>query len=257
MTTLIQFVGIYAPYIYAVCGIVALYQIYRTWQVRGERRQAVFSLEREKAVRELYSIFSSALLLLVIMGITYFVSNTLAAASGEQANALPTPTPTLGPVIPGALVTPTYTPLPATETPPPTNTAPPVAPTAAPTTLAEAPTPAATPVPVVQQQQTAGCSDGAGHAIIQSPGNSQSVQGAINIFGTATHESFQFYKVEVSPAGSENWSYLDGGSASVVGGLLASVDTGVLVNGTYTLRLAVVDNTGNFASCQVTIQVQN
>jgi hypothetical protein len=250
MTTLIQFVRIYAPYIYAVCGMVALYQIYRTWQVRGERRQAVFSLEREKAVRELYSIFSTAMLLLVIMGITYFVGNTLAAVNAQPLETLPTATPTLELGISGA--TPTYTPLPPTETPIPTNTAPPVPPTTVPVT--PEPTVVVTPAPAVQ---AIGCSDGAGNAVIQSPGNGQSVQGVVNVSGTATREGFKFYKVEVAPAGTENWSYLDGGDAPVVGGFLVAADTSVLANASYALRLAVVDNTGNFVSCQVVIQVQN
>ena len=252
MTTLIQFVRIYAPYIYAVCGIVALYQIYRAWQVRGERRQAVFSLEREKAVRELSGIFSTAMLLLVVMGITYFIGNTLAAVNAQPVETLPTATPTLDSGSGGA--TPTYTPLPATETPIPANTLPPVPPTAAPVTPEPEPSPVATSAPVAQ---AAGCSDGAGQAVIQSPGNGQSVQGVVNVSGTATREDFKYYKVEVAPAGTENWSYLDGGSAPVVGGFLVAVDTSVLVNGSYALRLAVVDNTGNFASCQVVIQVQN
>ncbi len=252
MTTLIQFVRIYAPYIYAVCGMVALYQIYRTWQVRGERRQAVFSLEREKAVRELSGIFSTAMLLLVVMGITYFIGNTLAAVNAQPVETLPTATPTLDSGSGGA--TPTYTPLPVTETPIPTNTVPQVPPTAAPVTPELEPSPVATPAPAVQ---AIGCSDGAGQAVIQSPGNGQTVQGVINVSGTATREDFKYYKVEVAPAGTENWSYLDGGNAPVVGGFLVAADTSVLANGSYALRLAVVDNTGNFAACQVVIQVQN
>ena len=80
MSILIDYVATYAPWIYFVCGVVALYQMYRTWLVRIERRQAVFSLEREKAVRDLGNIFSTALLLLLIMGITYFTSATLVKA---------------------------------------------------------------------------------------------------------------------------------------------------------------------------------
>ena len=80
MMLLIELVAIYAPYIYAVCGLVALFQVYRAWQVRIERRQAVFSYEREKAIRELYSIYFTAFVLLAVMGSTYFVITTLAKA---------------------------------------------------------------------------------------------------------------------------------------------------------------------------------
>ena len=67
MGVVFQVVATYAPYIYLACGLVALYQLYRLWQVRGERRQAVFSLEREKAVRDLSGIFSVAVILLAVV----------------------------------------------------------------------------------------------------------------------------------------------------------------------------------------------
>ena len=80
MAFIIEALATYASYIYAACGLVALYHIYKLWQVRSERRQAVFSLEREKAVRELFAIFYVAMILLAVMGGTYFVSTTLAEA---------------------------------------------------------------------------------------------------------------------------------------------------------------------------------
>ncbi len=43
MVVLIEILASYAPYIYLVCGLVALYQLYRLLQVRADRRQAVFS----------------------------------------------------------------------------------------------------------------------------------------------------------------------------------------------------------------------
>ena len=80
MGIVIQTLATYAPWIYAICGLAALYQLYRIWAVRAERKQAVFSLEREKAVQDTYSIFAVALALVVTMGLTSFVSNTLAQA---------------------------------------------------------------------------------------------------------------------------------------------------------------------------------
>ena len=49
MRVLIEILANYAPYIYLVCGLVALYQLYRLFQVRAYRRQAVFSRYRERA----------------------------------------------------------------------------------------------------------------------------------------------------------------------------------------------------------------
>ncbi len=84
MGVLIQILATYAPYIYLVCGLVALYQLYRLTQVRADRRQAVFSLERERAVRSLYSIFTIALILVAVMGVTYFASSTLPKAASRR-----------------------------------------------------------------------------------------------------------------------------------------------------------------------------
>ena len=80
MGFLVEAIANSAPYIYAACGLLALFQLYRTWQVRAERRQAVFALERDKAVDDLFRIFLSALSLLMAMGFTYFASTTLRTA---------------------------------------------------------------------------------------------------------------------------------------------------------------------------------
>jgi hypothetical protein len=263
MGIVIQYVANYAPWIYALCGLVALYQIYRIWLVRAERKQAVFSLEREKAVRDTYSILGIALVLLITMGFTYFVSTTLAQAVAPLVDVALSPTPAL-PFVP----TPTNTPLPATPTPTWTATLDPNAPTPPPDETgtptpepseeagdAATPTPAPTPVPAVQAPI---CPDN--RAVLIRPGQNEVVHGVVNIIGTATHESFQYYKVEYAPGANagEGFVYLGGGNAPVVGSVLASVDTNALGNGTWTLRLVVVDQTGNFPlPCQVTMTVQN
>ena len=113
MGFVIEAVATYAAYIYAVCGLVALYHIYRVWLVRAERRQAVFTLEREKAMRELFGVFYVALMLLALMGVTYFVSTTLAEAVEPLLADARDPQPDL-PFMP----TPTSTPLPVTPTVP-------------------------------------------------------------------------------------------------------------------------------------------
>lgn len=254
MSILIQYVEIYAPWIYAICGLVALFQIYRLWNVRGERRQAVFSLEREKAVREFQNIFSIAMLLLIVMGATYFTSTTLAEAVAPfVAEALaPNPTPAIIP-------TPTNTPLPATATPAITATAPPsttLEPTPVEQILQSTVAPTATPQPAPPIAAPS-CPDS--RSVISSPGNGQAISGIVTIAGTATHEQFQFYKVEYAPAGSEGFNYLDGGNNPIINGALLSFDTTALANGAWTLRLVVVDQTGNFVDppCQVTVQIQN
>lgn len=269
MSILIQYIANYAPWIYFVCGVVALYQLYRTWLVRAERRQAVFSLEREKAIRELGSIFSIAMFLLVAMGITYFTSTTLvnlltplvqeAYSPSPQINLGLIPTPLTTPVTPSA-VTPIAASLPGAT----------VDPLLQPTEVTEEETeeaedgatrtvetpspvpPTATPAPIAQAPA---CPDP--RSIILRPGNNERVSGNISMVGTATHESFQYYKVEYAPAGSNTFSYLAGDQNPVVNGFLASINTGALGTGAWTLRLVVVDQTGNFPEpCQITILVE-
>lgn len=260
MSILIQYIANYAPWIYFVCGIIALYQLYRTWLVRAERRQAVFSLEREKAVRDLGNIFSTALLLLLAMGITYFTSTTLVRAlegmvqeayepSPEINLNLPIPTPVTTPPLTQSAQTTVVTPTPlASETL--------LQPTATeeetPATATPVP-PTATAAPIVQSPA---CSDP--RSVILRPGNNETVSGNISMVGTANHETFQYYKIEYAPAGSNNFGYLAGDQNPVVNGFLADINTSTLGNGAWTLRLVVVDQTGNFPEpCQVTILVNN
>lgn len=249
MGFLIQLVATYAPWIYAACGLVALYQIYRIWLVRAERRQAVFSLEREKALRDLYRIFYVALLLLIAMGVTYFVSNTLSDAVEPLVVEAQEPEPAI-PFVP----TPTNTPLPATPTPLPTATA---QPTVEPTPEEELAAP--TPVPEVRPAAAAPvCPDN--RSLLIRPGNNEAVSGSFSIIGTATHEQFQYYKIEYAPGGGTEgtFGYLTGGNNPVINGVLGNVNSGELGNGQWTLRLIVVDQTGNFPPpCRVTITVDN
>lgn len=276
MGFLITFVANYAPWIYAACGITALYQIYRIWQVRAERRQAVFSLEREKATRDLLNVFYMALFLLLAMGMTYFTSTTLAQVVGPLVAESQNPNPDL-PFVP----TPTPTPLPVTPTPLTqpaldaglaltgtlTNTLgaedealaaeqTAAAEAAQPSTPeAETPTPTPEPAPLVQSPV---CPDT--RAVLLRPGNGERVSGPLTILGTATHDQFQYYKIEFAPgAGATGgFVYLAGGQSPVVNGALASVPSSSLPNGPVTLQLVVVDQTGNWPPpCAVTIDVQN
>ena len=252
MGFLIQYVADFAPWIYAVCGGTALVQLYRAWQVRTERRQAVFSLEREKAMGDLYKIFLTAVMLLVVMGATYFVSTTLAdAVEAVVAETLDPASPVL------SMPTLTATPLPATATPTITPTAPPadVQATPVPVNPEVVLPPTATPVPAVAQPV---CPDA--RAVIISPGAGQTVSGMVGIQGTAVHEDFWYYKLEFAPGSGANgnFAWFDGGENQVRSGYLGSFNSGAVANGTYTIRVISVDSSGNFPPpCLVTINVQN
>jgi hypothetical protein len=266
MGFVIQFVADTAPFIYAVCGFLALFQLYRTWQSRAERRQAIFSLEREKALNDLYSIFISAMVILLVMGMTYFISTTLARAVEPVVEQALNPQPQSIPLIP----TPTNTPLPTTPTPIATPTE--VIPqqetiaaavneqqtASAPLTTASTPTPEPPPAPPPVAVAPALCPDG--RSAIVSPGNGAVVSGAVAIVGTAQHDQFSYYKLEFAPGSSagEGYVYFAGGQSQVMGGLLGSLNSASLANGIYTIQLVVVDTTGNYPQpCRVTLTVQN
>lgn len=260
MGFLVEAIANISPYIYATCGLLALFQLYRTWQVRAERRQAVFSLERDKAIDDLYRIFLSALLMLVVMGFTYFASTTLREAmlAVESSSGLLSPDDSsTSPDSPlSALIpTPTFTPEPPTPTPLPTRI---VISTPVPDNQEEDaqqeqldPTP--NPLPV----SPALCPDG--RAVILSPGNGAVVSGQVPIVGTAQHDTFDFYKLEFAPSGAnQSFNYFDGAERQVVGGILGNLNSSAMANGTYIIRVVVVDVTGNYPQpCSVTVTVQN
>lgn len=170
-------------------------------------------------------------------------------------------------------VAPSATPEPPTPEPSPTPTVP--DPTA---TLAEATTPAENVVQPVVEEPTVEvvietpveeptpapefpppvCSDE--RTVILSPGMNQVVQGQVTITGTVFHNDFWYYKLEFAPGAnaSEGFVYFAGAERQITNGALARLNSAALGNGTYTIKLTVVDNSGNFPPpCQVTIRVTN
>ena len=263
MAVLIELLATYAPYIYAVCGLVALYQLYRLSQARANRRQAVFSLERNRAMRQLYGIFTVAMALLLTMGVTYFASSTLPRATARAAEATPDVRPTLPPEF-SLQIIPTNTPLFVTPSPIPVETATPtpLPVTATPDAASGTVTPAtATPAPVeaaAPAAPAAACADP--RSAIVAPGNGATVGGVFSLIGTASHDQFNFYKIEFAPGANAGggFTYLADGRGQVFNGALANVDSRSLANGPWTFQLTVVDLTGNYPEpCRVTINVQN
>jgi hypothetical protein len=176
-------------------------------------------------------------------------------------------------------VPPTATPLPPTPTPvPPTPTA--VPPTATPAPVLTTTVEVTAPEEITTTETTTTtesttttetttdtttvfvpeCTDP--RATIVFPGVNQTISGAVDVLGSATHENFSYYKLEYANGADASqaaeYFYLGGGNSPVDNGVLATIDTEPLANGAYTLRLTVVDNTGNFPEpCRVTVQVAN
>jgi hypothetical protein len=248
MAIIVDFIREYAPWAYGACALLALWYLRVVIVARRERRHAVFTLEREAALNRVYSAWTAAVVLALVMGTVYLLSTVVFEAVQPLVQAdLPTPTPTGAGAVGAASATPTL-PLPET-TPTATATRRP-RPTARPQpTLG----PVETPTPAVQRPR---CADP--RAVITSPGVGAEVSGMVPILGSATHERFGYYKLEYG-VGAEPavWSYFDGGDKPVQGGRLGTLNAGALPPGTYSLRIIVVDASGNYPQpCQTTIVIR-
>ncbi len=98
------------------------------------------------------------------------------------------------------------------------------------------------------------------NAAITAPQTGSSLNGIVQIEGTAQLGSaFQYYKIEVAPSGTEAYGIIGGlNRQPVTNGQLAVWDSASVPDGAYTLRLRVVDTTGNYCEALMNgLQVQN
>jgi hypothetical protein len=247
MEQVLRFIADYQWWIYGVLGLVLLFYLRRAIVSRQQGVRSIFKLEQEQMhLRYSRSVMVSALILLVMVSV-FMVGNPLSSA--PEVTPEPSPSVTSGPLQAPTLTStsapPTITATATATTVPPTS---PVRPTA--TTVAVV----ATPVP---QVRPAACPDP--NRRITAPGINEVVQGNVTVRGTADHPNFDYYKVEVGPgANPQQWTVVGQlHRAPVRGGVLETFNAGAYPPGVYTLRLVVVDNTGNFPEpCQVTITVQ-
>ncbi len=84
---------------------------------------------------------------------------------------------------------------------------------------------------------------------ITSPAPGAAVSGDVPIFGTAVIEPFQKYELhyKLEPSGDDAYIYFYGATNPVVDGQLGVWQASSLPPGTYSLRLRVVKNDGNYA----------
>lgn len=244
MAIIIKYIQEYAPWIYGACALIALWYLRVAILARRERRYAFFTLEREAALNRTYRAWTAALVLMVIMGLVYLLSTVVSEAVEPLVEEIETPTPA---VVTRPSATPTL-PLPETT---PTNTP---SPRPRPTIRPEPTMIRPTVTPAVQPPR---CADP--RAVISSPGINASVSGMVPIFGTAVHERFQYYKLEYGAGNNPAvWSYFDGGDKPVQAGRLGTLNAGALAPGTYSIRVVVVDKTGNYVDppCQTIVVVR-
>ncbi len=175
----------------------------------------------------------------------------------ETIRTSPTPVPPvmISMVTPMPEVTPT-SPTTATpsSTPKPTST---LEPTATLTTTPTTPTPATptrplyTPAPVTGP--TPECPKP--EARLSYPTVNAVLKGSVEILGSATIESFDYYKFEFRHEGAFEWSFLRRFEEPVADGLLGVWDTTNLPAGKYWFRLVVVKKDANYELCQVPVTV--
>lgn len=174
-----------------------------------------------------------------------------------QPQASITPTVRLETPIPATPTAPAATATPTTN--PPTATAPTLPLTSTPTLTATV-TPTATATPTRPAVVAPVCPSPG--TVITSPGVNQVVSGTVPIRGIAEETNFDYYKLEYAVGANANeaseYRYFAGGREPVDHSVLGAFDSLALPNRAYTLRLTVVDKTGNFPpTCQVTVLVQN
>jgi len=91
-------------------------------------------------------------------------------------------------------------------------------------------------------------------AAIDAPADGTSVNGPVDVTGTATDPNFLRYELAFALAGDETWTVIGEGASPVAGGALGTFDPTVLVNDLYTLRLRVFDRGENVTEASVTVQ---
>jgi hypothetical protein len=227
-------------------GLILLFYLRRAILARREGARSIFKLEQEQARARYGRSVAVAAIVLLIMVAVFALSNPLFPEVAETPE--PMATLTTGPLVEPTL---THTPLPATITP--TATATRVRPTQ-PVRPTDTPAVTVTETPVVRPPS---CPNP--NVRLVSPGVNQVVRGNFSIRGTANIPGFDYYKVEVgSGSNPQGWTVVGQLHHNpVVGGVLATFNSGAYAPGTYTLRLVVVDETGNYPDpCRVTISVQ-
>jgi hypothetical protein len=95
------------------------------------------------------------------------------------------------------------------------------------------------------------------NSVITSPVSGDVLRGSVGVFGSASIPDFQFYKVEFAPSfNPDQWAALPGSSTyarQVTNGRLDVFDTARVPDGTYGLKLTVVDRRGQEA-CQALVR---
>ena len=235
MSLIINNIADLAPWIYGLCGLSALVYLYRVRNIRSERLQAIFALERERAAQAMVGIVTGVVGLLLVMGLTYMISNLDAAIGAEAGSDLPVET--------GAE--------PAPGSAQGTDTG-----------LSPADETAGTGQAAIQPdlRNVPFCEDES--ALLSSPAVDDELAGTVAIQGTASHDELASYDISIAPGSDpadQDFTSLGRLYNNVRGGLLWEFDTSNIgLSGPYTLRLSVLDaEDAVLADCSVAVRIVN
>ncbi len=222
MDNLFQRIHQYETGLYLLLAFPLVLLLLRAWKAWTEVQGALFGLEWEQARRRFYHSLLGATFVLGLMVAVFF-----AATLGRREY--------VGMVIPTITATLPLTPDATTGTPQPTASP--------------------TPLPPAEPDLEA-CIPG--QVEIVEPANGATVQGEIQIRGSASIPNFAFYKVEFAPKGTALFLTIKAGRQPKVDDVLVDVwDTGLLTPGDYLLQLVVVDTAGKAQPpCRILIHVQ-
>ena len=223
MATVYQFLGTYEVLIYIVLAIGGLFAFRFLWLSWSEWRQAVYSLEKEFALRRIGRAVASLTLILGLfcgeLAASSFIIPNLPASffiASPTLDLLATPTGTISAEL-------------ATQI-------------------------ALTPRPIPTIIGGEGCIPD--RLTITSPKAGTAINGIVDIQGTVNITNFGFYKYEVAPLNSDTWATISAGTKVIISSSLGQWDTTALTPGDYQLRLVVTDNQGKSSSpCIIPIRV--
>jgi len=211
----------YSPLVYIVFVMMGLYAFRRMWSTWREWHDSVYTLEREFALRRLGSATAFGfLVLLLFFGEFYIV--TFVVPSLPAAGTLTTPTLDL-----------------LAE---PVDTA-----------SVDGVIPLETPE---TQSGMSGCVPE--QIMLTAPKPGEEISGTATLSGTADIPNFGFYKYEIAPQGTNNWTTISAGSKPVKDDELGKWDTTAITNGDYFLQLVILDNVGQtLEPCVIAVRVTN
>ncbi|HAV78851.1 MAG TPA: hypothetical protein DCX53_15985 [Anaerolineae bacterium] len=211
----------YSPLIYIVLAIMGLYAFRRMWLSWREWHNSVYTLEREFALRRLGGATAFGFLVLLMFFVQFYIG-AFVVPSLPAIDVMTTPTLDLLAVPPGTISPDDVL---ALETP-------------------------------EVQSGMSGCVPG--QIMLTGPRPGEVLSGTVTLTGTANIPNFGFYKYEIAPLGTGNWTTISAGASTVNDGELGKWDTSASTNGDYFLQLVILDNVGQtLEPCVIAVRVTN